>query len=116
MPTDNKISRRTWLTKVTLLMAAAGVAPKLASAGPTEEKASKSAVHYRDDPQMCGMCKFFEGGSMMGGGMMGGGMMGGGMMGGGMMGHGMMMAGQCRVVKGQVSHMGWCDLYAPRGA
>ncbi len=108
MPTDKKISRRTWLTKVTLLMAAAGVTPKLASAGPTEEKASKSAVHYRDDPQMCGMCKFFEGG-----GMMGGGMMGGGMMGGGMMGHGMMMAGQCRVVKGQVSHMGW---YAPRGA
>ncbi len=96
MPTDKKISRRTWLTKVTLLMAAAGVTPKLASAGPTEEKASKSAVHYRDDPQMCGMCKFFEGG--------------------GMMGHGMMMGGQCRVVKGQVSHMGWCDLYAPRGA
>ncbi len=106
MPTDKKISRRTWLTKVTLLMAAVGVTPKLASAGPTEEKASKSAVHYRDDPQMCGMCKFFEGGGMMGDGMMGG----------GMMGHAMMMAGQCRVVKGQVSHMGWCDLYAPRGA
>ncbi len=100
MPTDKKISRRTWLTKVTLLMAAAGVTPKLASASPAEEKVSKSAVHYRDDPQMRGMCKFFEGG---------------GMMGGGMMGHGMMMAGQCRVVKGQINHMGWCDLYAPRG-
>jgi hypothetical protein len=113
MPPDGKISRRAWLTKVTLLMAAAGVSPKLASASPTEEKASKSVVHYQDYPrqmQMCGMCKFFDGG-----GMMGHGMMGGGMMGGGMMGHGM-MAGECQVVKGRISRMGWCDLYAPRGA
>jgi len=113
MPSDRKISRRTWLTKVTFFMAATGVLPKLASASPTEEKASKSSVHYRDYPnhmQMCGMCKFFEGG-----GMMGGSMMGGGMMGHGMMGHGM-MAGECEVVKGRISHMGWCDLYAPRGS
>ena len=118
MPSDRKISRRTWLTKVTFFMAATGVLPKLASASPTEEKASKSSVHYRDYPnhmQMCGMCKFFEGGGMMGGGMMGGSMMGGGMMGHGMMGHGM-MAGECEVVKGRISHMGWCDLYAPRGS
>jgi len=128
MPSDRKISRRTWLTKVAFFMAATGVLPKLASASPTEEKASKSSVHYRDYPnhmQMCGMCKFFEGGGMMGGGKMGGGMMGdgmmgdgmmgGGMMGGGMMGHGM-MAGECEIVKGRISHMGWCDLYAPRGS
>jgi|ERR1035437_3495232 hypothetical protein len=117
MPTDRKISRRTWLTKLALSMAATGVPPILASASPTEEKASKSVVHYRDYPeqmQMCGMCKFFVGGGMMGGGMMGGGMMGGGM-GGGMMGGGM-MAGECQVVKGRISRMGWCDLYAPRGA
>src|SRR6266536_775878 len=109
MPTDKKISRRTWLTKVALLTAAAGVPPILASASLTEEKASKLLVHYRDEPkrmEMCGMCKFFEGG-----GMMGGGMMGHGMMGGGMMGHGM-MAGECQVVKGRISAMGWCDLYA----
>jgi len=118
MPSDGKISRRTWLTKVALFMAATGISPKLASASPTEEKASKSSVHYRDYPnhmQMCGMCKFFEGGGMMGGGMMGGSMMGGGMMGHGMMGHGM-MAGECEIVKGRISHMGWCDLYAPRGS
>ncbi len=103
MPTDRKISRRTWLTKLALSMAATGVPPILASASPTEEKASKSVVHYRDYPeqmQMCGMCKFFVGGGMMGGGMMGGGM----------------MAGECQVVKGRISRMGWCDLYAPRGA
>jgi hypothetical protein len=105
---DGKISRRTWLTKLALLTAAAGVPPTLASASPTEEKASKSVVHYRDYPermQMCGMCKFFVGGGMMGGGMMGHGMMGAGM-----------MAGECQVVKGRISRMGWCDLYAPRGA
>src|SRR3974390_2100818 len=86
------------------------------------KKKRVNRVHYRDYPnhmQMCGMCKFFEGDGMMGDGMMGDGMMGdgmmgGGMMGGGMMGHGM-MAGECEIVKGRISHMGWCDLYAPRG-
>src|SRR6266699_1035381 len=123
MPTDGKISRRSWLRTLALLTAAAEVPPILASASPTEEKASKSVVHYRDYPkqmQMCGMCKFFVGGGMMGHGMMRGGMMeqgmggmmGGGMMGGGMMGHGM-MAGECQVVEGRISRMGWCDLYAP---
>jgi hypothetical protein len=71
MPSDRKISRRTWLTKVALFMAV--TLPKLASASPAEEKASKSVVHYRDYPkgrQMCGMCKFFEGSGMMGRGMM----------------------------------------------
>ena len=51
---------------------------------------------------------------MMGSGMMGG----GGMMGNGMMGHGMshgMMTGECQVVEGQISMMGWCELYSPRG-
>jgi hypothetical protein len=117
MPTDGKISRRTWLRKVALLTAAAGVPSPLASAKPTEEKASKSAVHYQDRPknmQMCGMCKFFEGHGGMGHGMMCGGMIGGGMMGGGM-GHGMML-GECEVVQGRISAMGWCGLYAPRRA
>ena len=111
MPPDGKISRRAWLTKVTLLMAAAGVSPKLASASPTEEKASKSVVHYQDYPrqmQMCGMCKFFISANGRRGGMMGGGMMGGGMM-----GHGMMAAGSCEVVEGSISPMGYCVLYAP---
>jgi hypothetical protein len=76
------------------------------------------------DVQMCGMCKFFVGGGMMSHGMMGCGMGGdddmpdaevihAGMMGGGMMRHGM-MGGDCQVVEGRVSRMGWCDLYAPR--
>ena len=119
MPTDDRISRRTWLTKFLLLTAVAGVPPELVSANPT--KAGKAVVHYRDYPkrtQMCGMCKFFEGSGMMRNGMMRGGMMGGGMMGCGMMGGRMMgggmMAGECEVVEGRISPMGWCDLYAPR--
>jgi len=51
--------------------------PILAFAKPTEEKASKAAMHYRDYPklmQMCDMCKFFVSGGMMGHGMMGCGM------------------------------------------
>ncbi len=108
---EKMFSRRAWLTKLMLLTAAAGMVPKLVSAA--EDKASKSAVHYQQYPkemQMCGMCTYFEGG-----GMMGRGMMGNGMMGHGMMGHGM-MAGDCQVVEGSVSMMGWCDLYSPRGA
>ena len=112
MPMDEKLSRRTWLRKTVLFTAAIG-APSLlgSSASLGQGKASKSVVHYRDYPkgmQMCGMCKFFEGSGMMGGGMMAGGMMGGGMMGRGM------MAGECEVVEGRISPMGWCDLYAPR--
>ena len=108
MSTDGKVSRRTWLRKTALFTAAAGVPSRLESISFAQEKASKSTVHYRDYPkqmQMCGMRKFFEGGEMMGGRMMGC----------GMMGHGM-MAGACEVVEGQISAMGWCDLYAPRGA
>ena len=106
MPTNRKMSRRTWLRKVGLLATAAGL-PLMASASGAAQKVSKSVVHYRDYPkemQMCGMCKFFESGGMMcGGGMMGGGMMRGGM-----------MAGRCEVVEGRISRMGWCDLYARR--
>ena len=112
MPTNRKMSRRTWLRKVALLTTAAGLPLMLATASEAERKVSKSVVHYRDYPkemQMCGMCKFFEGGGMVGGG----GMMGRGMMGGGMMGGGM-MAGACEVVEGRISRMGWCDLYARR--
>ena len=112
MPTNSKMSRRTWLRKVGLLTTAAGLPLMLASASEAAQKVGKSVVHYRDYPkemQMCGMCKFFEGGGMMGGG----GMMRGGMMGGGMMGGGM-MAGGCEVVEGRISPMGWCDLYARR--
>jgi hypothetical protein len=119
MSTDEKLSRRTWLRKTVLVTAAIG-APSLlgSSASLAQGKASKSVVHYRDYPkgtQMCGMCKFFEGSGMMGGGMMGRGMMAGGMMGGGMMGRGM-MSGDCEVVEGRISPMGWCDLYAHRTA
>ena len=96
MPTNRKMSRRTWLRKVALLTTAAGLPLMPASASEAEQKVSKSVVHYRDYPkemQMCGMCKFFEGGGMMGGGM---------------------MAGECEVVEGRISRMGWCDLYARR--
>ena len=111
MPKDTRVSRRLWLTQAALITAAAGMPPLAPSTSSAQGKASKSVVHYRDYPkraQMCGMCKFFEGGGMMGGGMMRGGMMGGGMMGGGM------MAGRCEVVEGRISRMGWCDLYAPK--
>jgi hypothetical protein len=106
MPTNRKMLRRTWLRKVVLLTTAAWLPLMLPSASEAAQKVSKSVVHYRDYPkemQMCGMCKFFEGGGMMGGGMMRGGMMSGGM-----------MAGECDVVEGRISRMGWCDLYARR--
>jgi hypothetical protein len=109
MAKDRRVSRRFWLTQAALT-AMPPLAPSTSSA---QGKASKSVVHYRDYPkdrQMCGMCKFFEGSEMMGGGMMGSGMGGGGMMGRGM------MAGECEVVEGRISPMGWCDLYAPRNA
>ncbi len=115
MRTDERISRRTWLTNLMVLMAAVGMRLKRASA--TEGKVSKSVAHYQDFPkggQMCGMCKYFVGGRMMGGRMMGDGMMGDGMMGRGMMGQGM-MKGECQVVEGSISMMGWCNLYTPRG-
>jgi hypothetical protein len=122
MPKDRRVSRRLWLTQAALITAAAGMPTLAPSTSSAQGKASKSVVHYRDYPkreQMCGMCKFFEGGGMMAGGMgsgmMMGGMMGGGMMGGGMMGRGM-MAGDCEVVEGRISPMGWCDLYARRTA
>ena len=111
MPKDGRVSRRLWLTQAALITAAAGMSPLVPSTSSAQGKASKSVVHYRDYPkgrQMCGMCKYFEGSGMMGGGMMCGGMMGGGMMGRGM------MAGECEVVEGRISPMGWCDLYARR--
>jgi hypothetical protein len=109
MSTHGKISRRTWLKGMALL-SAAGV-PLLPASASAQAKASKATVHYQDQPKgmlMCHMCKFYisAGGSRSG--MMGRGMMGGGMMGGGMMG-----AGACQVVEGEISPMGYCDLYAP---
>jgi len=102
MSTDEKLSRRTWLRKTVLFTAVIGAPSLLGSpASSSQGKASKSVVHYRDYPkgmQMCGMCKFFEGSGMMSDGMMGRGM----------------MAGECEVVEGRISPMGWCDLYAPR--
>src|SRR6516162_1653092 len=107
MSTDEKLSRRTWLRKTVLFTAAIGAPSLLGSpASSSQGKASKSVVRYRDYPkgmQMCGMCKLFEGSGMMRDGMMGRGMMGRGM-----------MAGECEVVEGHISPMGWCDLYAPR--
>jgi hypothetical protein len=99
MSTKKKISRRTWLKKVAAF-SVSGMSPLLRYSSSAESKAIKSAVHYRDFPKRTEMC---EGGGMMGGGMMGGGMMGPGM-----------MAGECEVVEGRISRMGWCDLYAPR--
>ena len=96
MPKDTRVSRRLWLTQAALITAAAGMPPLAPSTSSAQGKASKSVVHYRDYPkgmQMCGMCKFFEGGGMMGGGM---------------------MTGGCDVVEGRISRMGWCDLYARR--
>ena len=107
MPKDTRVSRRLWLTQAALITAAAGMPPLAPSTSSAQGKASKSVVHYRDYPkdrQMCGVCKFFEGSGMMGGGM-----------GGGMMGRGM-MSGDCEVVEGRISPMGWCDLYAHRTA
>lgn len=131
MSTDEKISRRSWLKGAAVFTTAAGVAPFLSSRSPAASKVAKSTVHYQDHPnnmRMCGMCKYFissgSGHSEMGPGMMKGGMMGGGMMGGGMMQAGMMQAGMmkggmmgtgtCELVAGRISHMGYCDLYAPR--
>ena len=119
MSTDGKISRRKWLIESALFTAATGSPLLLASASSAEGKASKRVVDYQDHPkqmQMCGMCKFFVSARGRGGGMMGGDTMGPGMMGGGMMGPGMMAVGACQVVDGRISPMGWCVLYAPRGA
>lgn len=102
MPKDTRVSRRLWLTQAALITAAAGMPPLAPSTSSAQGKASKLVVHYRDYPkreQMCGMCKFFEGRGMMGGGMRGG-----------------MMSGDCEVVEGRISPMGWCDLYAHRTA
>ena len=105
---DGRVSRRLWLTRAAFITAAAGIPSLVPPTSSAQGKASKSVVHYRDYPkrlEMCGMCKFFEGSGMMGGGMMGGGMMGRGI-----------MARECKVVKGRISPMGWCDLYARRTA
>jgi len=105
------MSRRSWL-KGMALFSAAGLPLMLGTAA--EAKAGKSAVHYRDYPngtRMCQGCKFFisTGGRRSG-------MMGCPMMGGDRMGHGMRGAGACQVVKGRISPMVYCDLYAPLGA
>lgn len=104
MARHERVSRRTWLANLMLLMGAAGLAPFKARST-TEGKVSKAVAHYQDHPkgmQMCGMCKYFQGRGMDGG------MMGGGMMGHGMMGHGMsrgMMTGECQPVEGKISMM-----------
>jgi anaerobic selenocysteine-containing dehydrogenase len=108
MSTHRKISRRTWLKGMAAVSAAAGLTLMLASTS-AEAKASKVAVHYQDRPngmRMCHMCKFYIAAR---GGRSGMGCMGGSMM-------GMMGAGACQVVEGRISPMGYCDLYAPRGA
>src|SRR4051794_28591465 len=97
------ISRRTWF-KVFTLFSVGGLVPPLLTSTSAAAKAEKSAVHYQDSPkgmQMCHMCKFFTSADGHRSGMMGGGMMG---------------SGACEVVEGRVSPMGYCDLYAPRGA
>src|SRR5262245_49066997 len=101
MSTHQKISRRTWLKRMALFSAAAGLIPPMLASTAVEAKGSKAAVHYRDYPkgmQMCHLCKFYI---ARGGGRSGG------------MCMGMMGAGACQVVEGRISPMGWCDLYAP---
>lgn len=69
-------------------------------------KVSKDSVHYRDTPngrEMCGNCRFF---------VPPGGHAGEGMMGSGIRGPAMMYGGTCTVVAGEVSPMGYCDLWA----
>lgn len=111
MSTYEKISRRTWLTRIALFTGAAGaLSLLLASRSSAEAKASKSTVRYQNSHQgqMCGTCKFFIPSGGRGRGMMGGGMAGGGMMGGGMI-----AAGSCQVVEGRITPTAWCILYAP---
>ena len=105
MSTHRKISRRTWLKRMAVFSAAAGM-PLMLGSTSADAKASKAAVHYQDYPKgmrMCHMCKFYitEGGRRSGMGCMGGSMMG------------MMGAGACQVVEGRISPMGYCDLYVP---
>jgi hypothetical protein len=101
----SKISRRTLIHGAALL-SLPGI-PVLTRAA--DAKASKATVHYQENPsgmRMCHMCKFYIGGTAGRTGMMGCGM-----------GAGSMMApGACQVVEGTISPMGYCDLYAPRGA
>jgi hypothetical protein len=109
---NKRISRRTCLVKAYLLMGSAGAPFLLPCSSSAAAKVSKAAAEYQDHPsrmQMCGMCKFFTSASGRKGGMMGGGMMGCGMMGRGM------MSGECEVVEGRISAMGWCKLYAATG-
>ena len=85
-------------------------------ATPSPSKVDKKTAHYRGHPKdgkMCMNCRYFippEGmRSMMEG--MGQGM--GGMNGG--RGMGQMMAGECKVVAGPVSPMGYCRFYKRKG-
>lgn len=111
MDKTKPISRRVWLKKATLLSTALVVTPllNLSTAGAaTQKKATQASVHYRGHPdgmKMCSMCKYFiPHGATAGRGMMG--MMG-------RMGPGMMTGGRCQLVQGQISPMGYCDLYTP---
>ena len=84
MSKGGNVTRRTWLKELAAF-SAVGMPLILASTA-AKAKASKAAVHYRDQPngtQMCHMCKFY------------------------------IAAGACQVVEGRISPMGWCDLYAP---
>lgn len=115
---SDSLSRRAWLKRVLVSAAVvfSGVLPDVAPAESRSKKVTKASVHYQDHPdagKMCGMCRYFiPPGGRAGHGMMGGAMMGGGMMGQGM-GPGMMKAGQCQLVQGRISPMGYCDLYTP---
>ena len=120
MSGNEKISRRSWIKGAALFSTMGGIAPLLSSTTPAEAKVAKSMVHYQDHPkqmQMCGMCKYFISGSSHGDrghGMMGSSGMMMGMMGSDMMESGMTGTGRCKLVAGQISHMGYCDLYAAR--
>ena len=102
------MSRRTWLKNIAVVALSAALPAGAAPAAESgkEKKVAKSVVHYQDQPnagKMCGMCRYF----IPAGGTAGHGMMGG------MMGPGMMAEGNCRLVEGHISPMGYCILYTP---
>ncbi len=116
------LSRRKYILRLSAL-AGTTLAPSAFAQTPPQPaaKVTQADARYQSHPnnmQMCGMCKFYipaegqSGHGMMGGGGMMGGQMGCGMM-GRHMGAGMMAAGDCQLVEGSISPMGWCVLYRP---
>jgi hypothetical protein len=116
------MDRRQALKKMIVTVAAVFLCRLLGTGGkaqasppPSPSKVDKKIAHYQNHPQdgkMCMNCRYFlppEGMSSMMGDMQQG--MGGmnGMNGSGNIGR--MMAGECKIVDGPVSPMGYCRFY-----